>query len=57
MTHIVFHEKPGYGGNARQRNLLTTPRTAESLLAFLAPLPLMPGLDLLDSPGDHHAHL
>jgi nitrogenase-associated protein len=53
MTHLVFFEKPGCGGNARQRaaleaaghtlerrNLLTAPWTAESLLAFLAPLPV-----------------
>jgi nitrogenase-associated protein len=53
MTHIVFFEKPGCGGNARQRaallaaghtleqrNLLTTHWTPESLLAFLAPLPV-----------------
>lgn len=53
MTHIIFYEKPGCGGNARQRaaltaaghtleqrNLLTTPWTADSLLAFLAPLPV-----------------
>jgi nitrogenase-associated protein len=53
MTHLVFFEKPGCGGNARQRaalaaaghtfeqrNLLTTHWTSESLLAFLAPLPV-----------------
>jgi nitrogenase-associated protein len=53
MTHLVFFEKPGCGGNARQRalllaaghtlerrNLLSTPWTRESLLAFLAPLPV-----------------
>jgi nitrogenase-associated protein len=53
MTHIVFYEKPGCGGNARQRsallaaghtleqrNLLTTPWTRQALLAFLAPLPV-----------------
>jgi nitrogenase-associated protein len=53
MTHIVFYEKPGCGGNARQRaaleaaghtlqrrNLLTAPWTRESLLEFLAPLPV-----------------
>jgi nitrogenase-associated protein len=53
MTHLVFFEKPGCGGNARQRaaliaaghtleqhDLLTAPWTAESLLAFLAPLPV-----------------
>jgi nitrogenase-associated protein len=53
MTHIVFFEKPGWGGNARQRaaleaagqtlerrNLLSAPWTTESLLAFLGPLPV-----------------
>jgi nitrogenase-associated protein len=53
MTHIVFYDKLGCGGNARQRaaleaaghtlerrNLLTTHWTPESLLAFLAPLPV-----------------
>ena len=53
MTHLVFFEKPGCGGNARQRaaleaaghtlerrNLLTAHWTEESLLAFLAPLPV-----------------
>ena len=53
MTHLVFFEKPGCGGNARQRaaleaaghtlerrNLLTTRWTSGSLLAFLAPLPV-----------------
>jgi nitrogenase-associated protein len=53
MTHLVFFEKPGCGGNARQRvaletaghtlerrNLLTAPWTPESLLAYLAPLPV-----------------
>ena len=53
MTHLVFFEKPGCGGNARQRtaleaaghtlerrNLLTTHWTPDSLLAFLAPLPV-----------------
>jgi nitrogenase-associated protein len=53
MTHIVFFEKPGCGGNARQRtaleatghtlerrNLLTAHWTRPSLLAFLAPLPV-----------------
>ena len=53
MTHIVFYEKPGCGGNARQRsalvaaghtldrrNLLTAHWTAQSLLAFLRPLPV-----------------
>lgn len=51
MAHIVFFEKPGCGGNARQRtaleaaghtlercNLLTAHWTRPSLLAFLAPL-------------------
>jgi len=53
MTHIIFFEKPGCGGNARQcaallaaghtlepRNLLSTAWTHASLLAFLAPLPI-----------------
>jgi nitrogenase-associated protein len=53
MAHITFYEKPGCGGNARQRalleaaghtldirNLLTEPWTQERLLAFLAPLPV-----------------
>lgn len=53
MTHIIFFEKPGCGGNARQRlalqaaghtldqrNLLTTAWTASSLMPFLAPLPV-----------------
>lgn len=53
MTHITFYEKPGCAGNARQRALLQaaghtlTTRsipeeawTRESLLAFLAPLPV-----------------
>jgi len=53
MTHLVFFEKPGCGGNARQRaaleaaghtlerrSLLTERWTADSLLAFLAPLPV-----------------
>jgi len=53
MAHIVFFEKPGCGGNARQRaalqaaghtldrrNLLTAPWTPQSLLDFLAPLPV-----------------
>ncbi len=53
MTHIIFFEKPGCGGNARQRatllaaghtldrrNLLTAHWTHESLLAFLGPLPV-----------------
>lgn len=53
MTHIVFFEKPGCNGNARQRaalqaaghtlerrNLLTANWTTEALLAFLAPLPV-----------------
>ena len=53
MTHIVFFEKPGCGGNARQRaaleaaghslerrNLLTAHWTPDSLLAFMAPLPV-----------------
>lgn len=53
MTCIVFYEKPGCGGNARQRaaleaaghtllrrNLLTEPWTHETLLQYLAPLPV-----------------
>ena len=53
MTHLHFYEKPGCGGNARQRaalqaaghtltrhDLLTQAWTAERLLAFLAPLPV-----------------
>jgi nitrogenase-associated protein len=53
MTHLVFYEKPGCGGNAKQRalleaaghrlerrNLLTERWTPESLLAFLLPLPV-----------------
>ena len=53
MTHLVFFEKPGCGGNARQRaaleaaghtlerhSLLTEPWTRAALLAFLQPLPV-----------------
>lgn len=53
MAHIEFWEKPGCSGNARQRawllaaghtlsvhDLLTWPWTRETLLAFLAPLPV-----------------
>jgi nitrogenase-associated protein len=53
MAHIVFYEKPGCGGNAKQRalleaaghtlerhSLLDEPWTRESLLAFLRPLPV-----------------
>lgn len=53
MPHVLFYEKPGCGGNARQkawlaaaghtlevRNLLAWPWSADSLLAFLAPLPI-----------------
>jgi nitrogenase-associated protein len=53
MTHIVFYEKPGCGGNARQRsallaaghtleqrNLLTMHWTPQGLLAFLGQLPV-----------------
>jgi nitrogenase-associated protein len=53
MTHLVFFEKPGCGGNARQRalllacghtldrrNLLTAHWTRESLLGFLGTLPV-----------------
>jgi nitrogenase-associated protein len=51
MAHIIFFEKPGCGGNAKQRalleaaghtlerrSLLDEPWTRDSLLAFLAPL-------------------
>lgn len=53
MSQLVFYEKPGCAGNAKQRalleaaghhlvrrNLLAEPWTRESLLAFLAPLPV-----------------
>lgn len=53
MTHLVFFEKPGCGGNARQRaalaaaghtlerrNLLTYHWRPPSLLAFLSALPV-----------------
>jgi nitrogenase-associated protein len=53
VTHLIFYEKPGCGGNARQRglleaaghtlerrDLLSAPWTRELLLAFLAPLPV-----------------
>lgn len=53
MVHIVFYEKPGCGGNAKQRalleaaghtlerrSLLDEPWTRDSLLAFLQPLPV-----------------
>jgi nitrogenase-associated protein len=53
MVDIVFYEKPGCGGNARQkallraaghvlevRDLLSWPWTRDSLLEFLAPLPV-----------------
>lgn len=53
MAHILFYEKPGCGGNARQRALLeeaghTLERrslldeawTADTLMAYLAPLPV-----------------
>ena len=53
MSRLVFYEKPGCLGNARQRalleaaghsldrrNLLTTPWTRASLGAFLEPLPV-----------------
>ncbi|MBB1074934.1 hypothetical protein HUU62_10995 [Rhodoferax sp. 4810] len=53
MAHILFFEKPGCGGNAVQKarllaakhtlevkNLLTWPWTKDSLLSFLAPLPV-----------------
>jgi len=54
MAHIIFYEKPGCGGNTKQkallhaahhtlevRDLLHWPWSAESLLAFLAPLPVI----------------
>jgi nitrogenase-associated protein len=53
MTHVVFFEKPGCAGNARQRalltaaghtltrrNLLEVPWTRAELLAFLRPIPV-----------------
>ena len=53
MSHIVFYEKPGCGGNARQkaalraaghtlevRDLLRTPWTADTLLPFLQAQPV-----------------
>ncbi len=53
MTHIVFYEKPGCGGNAKQkallqaaghtldvRSLLAEPWTADRLLAFFGALPV-----------------
>lgn len=53
MTEVIFWEKPGCGGNARQkarlaasghvvvpRDLLAEPWTEASLLAFLDPLPV-----------------
>ena len=53
MTDITFFEKPGCAGNARQKSLLRAaghtlevqdllawPWTADSLLAFLRPLPV-----------------
>lgn len=53
MAHIIFYEKPGCGGNAKQRavleatghtlerrSLLDEPWTRESLLAFLQGLPV-----------------
>lgn len=52
MPFLIFYEKPGCGGNARQRalleaaghrlerrNLLAEPWTGERLPDFLAPLP------------------
>lgn len=52
MAHVVFYEKPGCGGNAKQkatlarsghhlevRDLLSHPWTTDELLKFLAPLP------------------
>ncbi|WP_018412900.1 ArsC/Spx/MgsR family protein [Methyloversatilis thermotolerans] len=53
MAHVVFYEKPGCGGNPRQkkwlqdaghtltvRDLLSEPWSAERLLDFLDPLPV-----------------
>jgi len=53
MAHVIFYEKPGCAGNARQklllqqarhtlevRDLLCWPWTRETLLAFLDPLPV-----------------
>lgn len=53
MAHVIFYEKPGCGGNNRQkalladaghtvepRDLLTAPWTADSLLAFFGDLPV-----------------
>ena len=53
MSHIIFYEKPGCGGNAKQksllraaghtlevRSLLDWPWDADSLMDFLAPLPV-----------------
>lgn len=52
MADVIFYEKPGCGGNARQkavlmrsghkviaRDLLAAAWTADTLLPFLAPLP------------------
>jgi nitrogenase-associated protein len=52
MAHVVFYEKPGCGGNKRQkalleeaghtvepRDLLTAPWTADALRAFFGDLP------------------
>jgi nitrogenase-associated protein len=54
MSHIVFYEKPGCAGNARQksvlreaghtlevRDLLRWPWDSDTLLSFLAPLPVV----------------
>lgn len=53
MAHVTFYEKPGCGGNAKQkallvaaghtlevRDLLRWPWTPQTLLAFLEPLPV-----------------
>jgi nitrogenase-associated protein len=53
MAIVIFYEKPGCGGNQRQkdalrnsghqldvRNLLTTPWTATDILAFMGDLPV-----------------
>lgn len=53
MAHVIFYEKPGCGGNVRQkkalsdsghrldvRDLLSTPWSGAQLLAFLGRLPV-----------------
>jgi hypothetical protein len=39
MTHIVFYEKPGSGGNAKQRAALARPASLEGCAAVQAPCP------------------